>query len=55
MHRMGQHPISTVASRISWILSPHFSERLKNPFKPRSGEHGGTKVLLASADRGFEG
>jgi len=37
MHRMGQHLISIVASRISWILSPHLLERLKNPFKLRSG------------------
>jgi len=33
MHNMGQPLISTAVSRISWIPSPHLSERLKNPFR----------------------
>ena len=37
MHRKGQLLTSIVASRTSWIRSPHLSEKLKNPFKLKSG------------------
>jgi len=37
MHMKGQLLTSTVASRTSWIRSPHLSEKLKNPFKLKNG------------------
>jgi len=37
MANMGQHLISIVISRISWILSLHLLERLRNPFRQKNG------------------
>ena len=55
MHKRGQHLTSIVAWRISWIQSPHHQRGWRTPSSWGVAEYGGTKVPLASADRGFEG